>query len=44
MDVLPAIVKRVAGRCEVYVDGGISQGTDIVKALALGANMVGLSQ
>ena len=40
IDALPAIVKQVAGRCEVYVDGGVTQGTDILKALALGAKMV----
>lgn len=33
-------MKQVNGRCEVYVDGGIMQGTDILKALALGARMV----
>jgi len=33
-------VKQVNGRCEVYVDGGITQGTDVLKALALGAKMV----
>lgn len=38
--VLPAIVDAVAGRAEVYVDGGIRRGTDIVKALALGARAV----
>jgi isopentenyl diphosphate isomerase/L-lactate dehydrogenase-like FMN-dependent dehydrogenase len=31
---------RVAGRAELYVDGGIRRGTDIVKALALGARAV----
>lgn len=40
IDALPEIVKQVNGRCEVYVDGGIMQGTDILKALALGARMV----
>ncbi len=30
----------MAGRCEVYVDGGIRRGTDILKALALGARAV----
>jgi len=40
IDALPAIVKQVNGRCEVFVDGGITQGTDILKAIALGAKMV----
>lgn len=40
IDALPAIVNQVKGRCEVYVDGGITQGTDILKALAIGAQMV----
>jgi 4-hydroxymandelate oxidase len=35
--VLPEIVEAVAGRAEVLVDGGIRRGTDVVKALALGA-------
>jgi 4-hydroxymandelate oxidase len=38
--VLPSVVDAVAGRAEVYVDGGIRRGTDIVKALALGARAV----
>jgi isopentenyl diphosphate isomerase/L-lactate dehydrogenase-like FMN-dependent dehydrogenase len=38
LDALPEVVEAVAGRCEVYVDGGIRRGTDIVKALALGAH------
>ena len=37
LDALPEIVDAVAGRCEVYVDGGIRRGTDVLKALALGA-------
>ncbi|HYU75315.1 MAG TPA: alpha-hydroxy acid oxidase, partial [Ktedonobacteraceae bacterium] len=37
---LPEIVEAVAGRCEVYVDGGIRRGTDVLKALALGARAV----
>jgi isopentenyl diphosphate isomerase/L-lactate dehydrogenase-like FMN-dependent dehydrogenase len=37
---LPEIVEAVAGRCEIYVDGGIRRGTDILKALALGARAV----
>ena len=36
-DVLAEIVDAVAGRAEVYVDGGIRRSPDVVKALALGA-------
>jgi glycolate oxidase len=42
--VLPEIVAAVAGRAEVWVDGGFMRGTDVVKALALGANTVGLGR
>ena len=37
---LPEIVASVGGKAEVFVDGGIRRGTDIVKALALGARAV----
>jgi isopentenyl diphosphate isomerase/L-lactate dehydrogenase-like FMN-dependent dehydrogenase len=37
IDALPEVVEAAAGRCEVYVDGGFRRGTDVVKALALGA-------
>jgi isopentenyl diphosphate isomerase/L-lactate dehydrogenase-like FMN-dependent dehydrogenase len=40
IDALPEIVEAVTGRCEVYLDGGIRRGTDILKALALGARAV----
>lgn len=40
LEALPEIVDAVAGRCEVYLDGGIRRGTDILKALALGAHAV----
>jgi 4-hydroxymandelate oxidase len=40
IEVLPAIVEKVAGRIPVLVDGGIRRGTDIVKALAEGAAAV----
>jgi 4-hydroxymandelate oxidase len=39
-DVLPDVVDAVAGPAEVYVDGGIRSGVDVVKALALGARAV----
>jgi isopentenyl diphosphate isomerase/L-lactate dehydrogenase-like FMN-dependent dehydrogenase len=39
-ELLPEIVEAVAGRLEVYVDGGIRRGSDAVKALALGARAV----
>ncbi len=37
---LPEVVEAVAGRAEVYVDGGIRSGGDVVKAMALGATAV----
>jgi 4-hydroxymandelate oxidase len=38
--VIGEVVQAVAGTAEVYVDGGIRRGTDILKALALGARAV----
>lgn len=40
IDALPLIVDRVAGRIPVLVDGGIRRGTDVLKALAIGASAV----
>jgi len=42
--VLPDIVEAVNGKAEVYVDGGFMRGTDIVKAIALGARAVGIGK
>ena len=39
-DALPAIADEVGDEIDVLVDGGIRRGTDIVKALALGARAV----
>lgn len=39
-DALPEVLAAVDGRAEVYVDGGVRTGTDVVKALALGARAV----
>jgi isopentenyl diphosphate isomerase/L-lactate dehydrogenase-like FMN-dependent dehydrogenase len=44
MDILPGVVEEVAGRAMVIVDGGICRGTDVVKAIALGADMVGIGR
>ena len=40
IEVLPEVVEAVDGQCEVYLDGGIRRGTDVLKALALGARAV----
>jgi isopentenyl diphosphate isomerase/L-lactate dehydrogenase-like FMN-dependent dehydrogenase len=40
IDALPEVIEAVRGRCEVYLDGGIRRGTDVLKALALGARAV----
>ena len=37
MDVLPDVIDAVAGRCEVWLDGGIRSGQDVFKAKAMGA-------
>ncbi|XP_042150729.1 hydroxyacid oxidase 1-like [Ixodes scapularis] len=37
IEVLPEVVSAVRGRVEVYLDGGVRHGTDVIKALALGA-------
>jgi len=40
IEALPEVAAAVAGRCEVYLDGGVRRGTDVLKALALGARAV----
>jgi FMN-dependent dehydrogenase/nitrile hydratase alpha subunit len=40
LDALPAVASMAAGKAEVLVDGGIRRGTDVLKAIALGARAV----
>lgn len=44
MTILPEVVAALRGRARIIVDGGFSRGTDIVKAIALGADLVGLGR
>ena len=44
IDILPEVVAAVAKRAVVLVDGGFCRGTDVVKALALGAAAVGIGK
>jgi glycolate oxidase len=44
IEVLPEVVDAVAGRAEILFDGGVLRGTDVVKALALGARAVGVGK
>src|SRR5215212_698235 len=39
-EVLPNVVDAVGGACEIFVDGGIRRGSDVLKAIALGARAV----
>src|SRR6202040_1818162 len=43
-DLLPEVVEAVAGRAKIIIDGGFYRGSDIVKAKALGADLVGLGR
>ena len=44
MHVLPEIVDAVKGRAKIMVDGGFCRGSDVVKAIALGADLVGIGR
>jgi isopentenyl diphosphate isomerase/L-lactate dehydrogenase-like FMN-dependent dehydrogenase len=44
MEVLPEIVAAVGGRAGIIVDGGFARGTDVVKGIAAGADLVGLGR
>ncbi|MGH7844877.1 MAG: alpha-hydroxy acid oxidase [Candidatus Binatia bacterium] len=44
IDVLPDIVEAVGGKAEIMLDGGILRGTDVMKAVALGAKAVAIGK
>jgi glycolate oxidase len=44
IDVLPEIALAVDGRAEIVVDGGVQRGSDVVKAIALGADCVAIGR
>jgi len=44
IDMLPEIVEAVAGKAEIVLDGGIVRGSDVLKALALGAKAVAIGK
>jgi len=44
IEVLPEVVEAVAGRAAVVLDGGIQRGSDVLKAIALGATAVGIGK
>jgi isopentenyl diphosphate isomerase/L-lactate dehydrogenase-like FMN-dependent dehydrogenase len=44
LDSLREVIDAVAGQAEVIVDGGVMRGTDVLKALSLGASAVGIGR
>ena len=44
IEALPEVVNEVSGRVPVFLDGGVRRGTDVFKALALGAKAVGIGR
>ena len=44
MQALPEIVEAVAGRAKIVLDGGIHRGSDVIKAIALGADAVAIGR
>ena len=44
MDILSEVQSAVRGKAEIIVDGGFMRGTDVLKALAMGASLVGIGR
>jgi glycolate oxidase len=44
MEVLPEVVDAVAGRAKIIVDGSMCRGTDVIKGIAAGADLVGIGR
>jgi glycolate oxidase len=44
IEVLPEVVEAVKGKAKVIIDGGFLRGTDIIKAIALGADLVAIGK
>lgn len=44
IDILPEVVQAVNGRSDIVLDGGVTRGTDVLKALALGARAVAIGK
>jgi len=44
IEILPEIVDAVEGKAKIIIDGGFTRGTDILKAMCLGADLVGIGR
>lgn len=44
VEVMPEVVQAVGGRAKIWYDGGVMRGTDVIKAVALGAELVGIGR
>ncbi len=44
IDVLPEVVEAVGGKAEIVIDGGFLRGSDVLKAIAMGANAVAIGK
>ena len=44
MDTLPEIVEAIAGKADIILDGGIQRGSDVLKAIALGAKVTAIGK